>query len=603
MSVLVTTTFSQGAVFYAGETLSCTITFTNPILSSVNKPVKSSISAPIPFPTNAAQPQTRSTPQPRTISSLASSTLAFLTRSQPTTPPSFHASSTTTNNAVGRKEPPRPLVLDQDDEEKSIPVELDSPTPRSSIDTFLHPSPRSSMDSIASFRSSYQHSAARRYSSSPLKKPVSEHLLCGFAQVVGSFVADSSLINLNEFGPLKHHTMYSPQGGFGGGGGMMVAKSDSSLDTRTLPVFSTPPSILFVDLNIAPGETKKYTYKIQLPNDIPPSHRGKAIRFNYYLVVGAQRAPTAATAKSGLPTQGQVAQIRFRVLNHVSEDGSRPIYDLMNPVVRYKDEAVVDEYNATKAEEKPVKQPKKPAQQLEERKAFMNYVNELFENSTQNHTIHEITRRESDAYEERSADEQILDKSCSQVVSRITHRSRKAMYDICKNNQRVAKLHLIKTAHRLGEPVIGVLDFSEAILSTYKISIFLESCESVEDTISLRTPQHISRVSRKTHSDFHSFCLDNKRLSFSLPIPATASPEFQTTGVSLKYFLKFEFITSIDNQPPFIPIIKDEKHVHHQCLQDIEVSTFDCQIPLTIYGSPGGVDRALYGRPHTFRVQ
>lgn len=167
------------------------------------------------------------------------------------------------------------------------------------------------------------------------------------------------------------------------------------------------------------------TYKIQLPNDIPPSHRGKAIRFNYYLVVGAQRAPTGATAKPGLPTQGQVVQIRFRVLNHVSEDGSRPIYDLMNPVVRYKDEAVVDEYNATKAEEKPVKQPKKPAQQLEERKAFMDYVNELFENSTQNHTIHEITRRESDAYEERSADEQILDKSCSQVVSRITHRSRK----------------------------------------------------------------------------------------------------------------------------------------------------------------------------------
>lgn len=45
-----------------------------------------------------------------------------------------------------------------------------------------------------------------------------------------------------------------------------------------------------------------------------------------------------------------------------------------------------------------------------------------------------------------------------------------AMYDICKNNQRVAKLHLIKTAHRLGEPVIGVLDFSEALLTTYKAS-------------------------------------------------------------------------------------------------------------------------------------
>lgn len=59
----------------------------------------------------------------------------------------------------------------------------------------------------------------------------------------------------------------------------------------------------------------------------------------------------------------------------------------------------------------------------------------------------------------------------------------------------------------------------------------------------------------------------------------------------------------MDDQPPFIPINTDEKHRHHQCLQDIEVSTFDCQIPLTVYGCPGGVDRALYGRPHTFRVQ
>ncbi|KAI9249576.1 Rgp1-domain-containing protein [Helicostylum pulchrum] len=545
MSVLVTTTFSQGAVFYAGETLSCTISFTNPI-HNIN--VKTSVSTPIPF-TNT--PQTRSTPPPqpsqtRSITSFASSTLAFLTRQPAAQPLHTHP-----------------------DDETSIPIELDSPTPRSSIDTFLHASPRSSLDSTTSFRSSAapNRRTSNLYHSSPLKHSSTEHLLCGFAQVVGSFVVDPNLINLNEFDPLKHYTMYNPQGGFGGGGGSMVAKTDASLDARTLPVFSTPPSILFVDLDLAPGETKKFSYKIQLPNDIPPSHRGKAIRFNYYLVVGTQKASILKQ-----PTQGQVVQIRFRVLNHVSEDGSRPIYDLMNPVIQYKDEAVVDEY------EKKLKTKKaKPKEQLQERQAFMEYVDELFLNRTK---MHEITRRESDAYEERNIDEQfVLEGSCSQVVSRITHRSRK------------------------GEPVIGVLDFSEAILSTYKISIFLESSESVEQSIALRPLQHISRVSKKTHSDFHSFCLDNKRLSFSLPIPATASPEFQTTGVSLEYFLKFEFITGMDDQAPFIPIHTDEKHRHFQSLQDIEVSTFDCQIPLTVYGSPGGVDRALYGRPHTFRVQ
>ncbi|KAI8372577.1 Rgp1-domain-containing protein [Choanephora cucurbitarum] len=557
MSVLVTTTFSQGAVFYAGETLSCTIAFTNPIHNNTNntypsKPIKPSVPAPV--LSTFSQQHRKNT---RSISSLASSTLAFLTRTS------------------------TPMT---EDEQPVIPIELDSPTPRSSIDTFVQhqPSPRSSIDSNTSFRS-------RRYSNSPLKRLTSEHLMCGFAQVVGSFIADSNLINLSEFDPLKRHTMYTPQGGFGGGGGLMMAKTDSSLDTRTLPVFSTPPSILFVDLDLAPGETKKFSYKIQLPNDIPPSHRGKTIRFNYYLVVGTQ---------STKQQQGQVVQIRFRVLNHVAENGSRPIYDLMNPVVRYKDEAIVVE----NTDQKRARRKKQPEKLVEDRMAFLDYVNELYDNT---HQVHEITRRESEVYESSDDDEedqQIHKKSCSQIVSRITHQSRKAMFDLCKNNQRIAKLHLVKTAHRLGEPVVGVLDFSEATLSTFKISVFLESSESVEDTIALRTPQHINRVSKKTHSDFHSFCLDHKRLSFSLPIPATASPEFQTTGVSLVYFLRFEFITSIDNQAPFIPIIIDEKHRHHQCLQDVEVSTFDCQIPLTVYGSPGGVDRALFGRPHTFRV-
>lgn len=134
-----------------------------------------------------------------------------------------------------------------------------------------------------------------------------------------------------------------------------------------------------------------------------------------------------------LPNQGQVVQIRFRVLNHVSEDGSRPIYDLMNPVIQYKDEATVDEYQQqTNQAQKSVNvKKKKESDLLVERKAFMDYVDELFVNSTKNKAIHEITRRESDAYEERSADENSTleggysSKSCSQVVSRITHRSRK----------------------------------------------------------------------------------------------------------------------------------------------------------------------------------
>lgn len=61
-----------------------------------------------------------------------------------------------------------------------------------------------------------------------MKKP--EHLLWGFAQVVGQFVVDPTLINNNEFAPLKHRTMYRPQGsGFGGGGGLWNGKADPKI--------------------------------------------------------------------------------------------------------------------------------------------------------------------------------------------------------------------------------------------------------------------------------------------------------------------------------------------------------------------------------------
>lgn len=43
------------------------------------------------------------------------------------------------------------------------------------------------------------------------------------------------------------------------------------------------------------------------------------------------------------------------------------------------------------------------------------------------------------------------------------------MFDICKNNQRVAHLNLTKTAYRLGEAVMGVLDFEHAIIPTYEV--------------------------------------------------------------------------------------------------------------------------------------
>lgn len=88
----------------------------------------------------------------------------------------------------------------------------------------------------------------------------------------------------------------------------------------------------------------------------------------------------------------------------------------------------------------------------------------------------------------------------------------------------------MKTAHRLGEPVMGVLNFNGSELPTYHINITLESDEEIEPTIALKSQQQNKKVTRKIHSEHHEFCLNSQRVAFSLPVPMMATPDFQTTG-------------------------------------------------------------------------
>lgn len=65
----------------------------------------------------------------------------------------------------------------------------------------------------------------------------------------------------------------------------------------------------------------------------------------------------------------------------------------------------------------------------------MSYVNELLERSNENVSVQEITRRQSDTYDEPIADQEDDDedtaekrmqgRACAQIVSRITNASRK----------------------------------------------------------------------------------------------------------------------------------------------------------------------------------
>jgi hypothetical protein len=82
--------------------------------------------------------------------------------------------------------------------------------------------------------------------------------------------------------------------------------------------------------------------------------------------------------------------------------------------------------------------------------------------------------------------------------------------------------------------------------------------------------------------------------------------------VKLNYFIRFEFLTGVqqsssarpskDISPTYLPINVDERHKHYQAVQEMVISSFDCTIPIKIYGASGGVDKGMYGWSNSFVV-
>lgn len=156
----------------------------------------------------------------------------------------------------------------------------------------------------------------------------------GYAQIVGSFSLDGSLVNQGPFEEAKRKAVISGQGSGGvvgistkpsGGlfdalgwsqigesiGGLLGTGELSSLkemkgaaNSKAIPLLRMPQSILFVNLQLAPGESQSYHYHFTMPPGLPPTHRGRAIRISYQLVIGTQRAVTT-------PQQQQTRQVEI----------------------------------------------------------------------------------------------------------------------------------------------------------------------------------------------------------------------------------------------------------------------------------------------------
>lgn len=165
----------------------------------------------------------------------------------------------------------------------------------------------------------------------------------GYVQIMGSFILDGSLANLAPFEEVKRKGVVGGQGGGGvvglehkkrdtgffgslgwssigesiggflaGGELSSIKEMRSIASSKSIPLMSTPPGILFVDLKLQPGESRRYSYSFRLPSDLPPSHKGRAIKVSYNLTVGIQRPGSSNEQRV------RSVEVPFRVLGNVN---------------------------------------------------------------------------------------------------------------------------------------------------------------------------------------------------------------------------------------------------------------------------------------------
>ncbi|KAK4135643.1 Rgp1-domain-containing protein [Trichocladium antarcticum] len=423
-----------------------------------------------------------------------------------------------------------------------------------------------------------------------------ETLMMGYAQIQGSFTLDGSLISLAPFEQVKRKAVVGGQGG--GVVGLETPKRDSGLlrgfgwgnitssigellgggelssikemrgiaNSKSVPLLSTPQSILFVDLQLGPGDSRAFEYAFRLPRGLPPTHRGKAMKISYSLVIGTQRP--------GGQREQQVksVDIPFRVLGSVNSYGEILGHDLMSPYILLRDQArvqtVKDPFHQQKA-----KPPPPSSSSTSTMSSFFSYVDDLLARPKDHHphstallrpnpplsspsssrrpsihsvhSVHSVSAADDLAVHAAPTAKQAIDLAILRANMTPPGQQAANRFEIARNGRRVAVVMLPRPAYRLGEHVNVVVDFADAAVACYAVHAALETAERVDASLALRSEASVQRVTRRVWGFGSEVGLFARRVVFALAVPAGGAgvtPEFVTSGVRLEWKVRLEFV-------------------------------------------------------------
>ncbi|KAL7423923.1 Golgi membrane exchange factor (Ric1p-Rgp1p) subunit [Cryptotrichosporon argae] len=354
---------------------------------------------------------------------------------------------------------------------------------------------------------------------------------------------------------------------FGGQGGTLEEERKRVWNTKELPVLETARSLLAIDLELKEGESREFVYTFKIPTNLPPTFKGKAVRFTYDFVVSLSVALPGADRRQ----KSKDISVPIRVWANVSIPQPLRTYDILQPVIQTTDEARISASSPNPAARRGthtlpsleayawhlldtldvapepggrVPSPRVPASPS---RMHGNGLHEHgFDGSATPRALTlsasgprarslSVTSRTEERRGYVDGDDELVEDGarCGEVVEVLSRHSPKMSYDIAKDGELVAVLTLVKTIYRLGETVLGVVTFNAPTSSrrVLRFSAYLESYERIPEPL---LPWSASSAGRARHphlSRLHaehraSFCPQTARLAFSLDIPSDATPAF-----------------------------------------------------------------------------
>lgn len=261
----------------------------------------------------------------------------------------------------------------------------------------------------------------------------------------------------------------------------------TSLNIHENSIIVTDPKILFCDLRLASGESRTYYYREHVPSNCPPTYRGIDIKYYYKVSIATQRVNSRV----------QLLQVPIRVLPLLQIEDSKS--EALPPI---RDDITNEELSPTNPF-------------LDNDRKVVSKIELALEN-----------------------------------LQNITARRRPNFYIITNRRGKVGRFCLFKPCYKLGEDIVGTLDFTCRSVRCVQLSVTLQ-CEEI-----LASNKPPKSPSTETHpvgkitnfTKHHEICVGLMQTQMILPIPLHVTPSFYTDLVDVRWRLHFQFVTTMSNE-------------------------------------------------------